>query len=106
MGWRSYADLMPALLSVSTNSEVDADSPWEGESNLLELHDYSEDAVRRLPEFLSFRQSIYHIVLAVQALSPRSTDERPIPIAEQRALVTLYRDTYTGRWTIVTWRWL
>ncbi|MBP5227895.1 MAG: hypothetical protein J6336_10975 [Kiritimatiellae bacterium] len=106
MGWRSYADLMPALLNVSTNSEVNADSPWEGVSDLVKLHDYSEDAVRRLPEFLSFRQSIYHVVLAVQALSPRSTDDRPIPIAEQRALVTLYRDTYTGRWTVVTWRWL
>ena len=44
--------------------------------------------------------------MAAQALSPASTQNRPVVLADQRAAVTVIRDAYTGRWTIHAWHWL
>jgi hypothetical protein len=104
MGWRSFADMLPALCCTTNEYALDHDL-WRGKQ-LHPLHDYTEDAVRGVVDQLSFRQSVYQIVLAVQAMSPVSTDEHPVVLSEQRALVTVFRDTYTGRWTVADWRWL
>ncbi len=105
LGWHSFSEMMPNLLAGSTNESAISVSnlPDEG---LNPMHDYYEDAMRKLPEKVSFRQSIYHIVLAVQALSPISTDDNARVIAERRVFITVFRDTYTGKYEIVGWRWL
>lgn len=105
-GWRSFSEMMPALCGIATNQHGEADSIWEGVSDLHPLHDYMEDVLRHLPEWVSFRQSVYHIILAVQALSPLSTPEVPVPIAEKRIWVTISRDTFTGQWKVISWRQL
>ena len=100
MGWRSYADMLPNL---STNHELEVSGIW---NSLHPMHDYTEDVLRGLIDKVSFRQNIFVIVVAVQALSPASTVTHPITLADQRAAVTVIRDAYTGKWLIHSWVWL
>ncbi len=100
MGWRSYADMLPSL---STNRLLEAGGMW---NSLHPMHDYAEDVLRGLVDKVSFRQNIFVIVVAAQALSPASTDRHPITLAEQRAAVTVIRDAYTGKWLVHSWVWL
>ncbi|MFA6631873.1 MAG: hypothetical protein WCU90_06220, partial [Kiritimatiellia bacterium] len=102
IGWRSFADMLPAI---ATNELLRAsfEPPFSGEAP---AHDWIEDAVRHLPDRVSFRQNIFVIVIAAQTLSPVSTPSRPVVLADQRAAVTVIRDAFTGRWTIHDWRWL
>jgi hypothetical protein len=101
IGWRSFADMLPAIatnkLLQARYSPPFADAP---------AHDWIEDAVRHLPDRVSFRQNIFVVVIAAQTLSPASTPSRPVVLADQRAAVTVIRDAYTGRWTLHSWRWL
>lgn len=103
MGWRSFADMMPTL---STNKLIREENVWGGGKELHSLHDYTEDALRGLIDKVSFRQNVFVIVVAAQALSPASTPNRPVVLSDQRAAVTVLRDAYTGRWTIHSWHWL
>jgi len=102
IGWRSFADMLPAI---STNELLRASfkPPPPGDAP---AHDWIEDAVRHLPDYVSFRQNIFVIVIAAQTLSPAFTPSRPVVLADQRAAVTVIRDAFTGRWTIHDWRWL
>jgi len=103
MGWRSFADMMPNL---STNRLIRQENVWGKAGDLHSMHDYTEDALRDLMDKVSFRQNVFIIVVAAQTLSPSSTENRPVVLADQRAAVTIIRDAYTGRWTIRDWRWL
>jgi len=102
MGWRSFADMLPNL---STNELLRTKNVW-GSSALHPMHDYTEDVMRGLVHKVSFRQNIFVIIVAAQALSPASTEKRPVVLSDQRAAVTVIRDAYTGRWTIHDWLWL
>ncbi|HQA39391.1 MAG TPA: hypothetical protein PLW27_10815, partial [Kiritimatiellia bacterium] len=101
IGWRSFADMLPAI---STNELLR--TSFTPPFNDAPAHDWIEDAVRHLPDLVSFRQNIFVIVIAAQTLSPVSTPSRPVVLADQRAAVTVIRDAFTGRWTIHDWRWL
>jgi hypothetical protein len=103
MGWKSFADMLPAIMT-NPIEKVTFTLP-EGVSDDF-AHDWIEDAVRHLPDRVSFRQNIFVIVIAAQTLSPASTPSRPVVLADQRAAVTVIRDAFTGRWTIHDWRWL
>jgi len=103
MGWRSFADMLPAIMT-NPVEEVTFMLPTGVTDDFA--HDWLEDAVRHLPERVSFRQNIFVIVIAAQTLSPISTQSRPVVLADQRAAVTVIRDAFTGRWTIHDWRWL
>jgi hypothetical protein len=101
MGWRSFADMLPAI---ATNIEIRTTftPPFDD----TPAHDWIEDALRHLPDRVSFRQNIFVVVVAAQALSPASTEARPVVLSDQRAAVTVIRDAYTGRWVIQDWIWL
>jgi hypothetical protein len=102
MGWRSFADMLP---SIATNPVAAAAfTPPADAADVA--HDWLEDALRHLPDRVSFRQNIFVVVVAAQTLSPASTLSRPVVLADQRAAVTVIRDAFTGRWTIHSWRWL
>ena len=101
IGWRSFADMLPAI---STNELLR--TSFTPPFNDAPAHDWIEDAVRHLPDLVSFRQNIFVIVIAAQTLSPASTPSRPVVLADQRAAVTVIRDAFTGRWTVHDWRWL
>jgi len=103
MGWKSSADMLPAIMT-NPIEKVTFTLP-EGVSDDF-AHDWFEDAVRHLPDLVSFRQNIFVIVIAAQTLSPASTPSRPVVLADQRAAVTVIRDAFTGRWTVHDWRWL
>lgn len=102
MGWRSFADMLPSL---STNETLKTENVWAGAA-LHPMHDYTEDVLRGLVDKVSFRQNVFVIIVAAQALSPASTPNRPVVLADQRAAVTVLRDAYTGRWTVHDWTWL
>ncbi len=69
----------------------------------LEPNDiYMEDTFRHVAELLSFRQNIFTIVLAAQVLAP----DQVTPIAERRAVATVFRDAYTGRRFVRSFAWL
>ena len=117
MGWRSFADMMPMLLSfdkfpsIASQERLGLDEKRDELEKELKasnhlLHDYMEDIARGLIDKVSFRQNIYMVVIAAQTLSPLSTVTRPVVLADQRALVTIIRDAWSGRWVIHSWRWL
>jgi len=101
-GWRSFADMLPAL---STNEYQQEISTMVRSSNLHTKHNYTEDVIRQLIDKVSFRQNVFVIILAAQTLAPGSAEEQnPTVLAEQRAAVTVIRDAYSGNWTIAEWR--
>jgi len=106
-GWSCFADMLPDL---STNAikhlKLDfASRDTSGDADYYR-HDYLEDVMRGIIDKVSFRQNIFVVVVAAQTLSPASTDEHPIVLADQRAAVTVIRDAFTGRWAICNWTWL
>ena len=103
-GWRCFADMMPPLLTNRLGNAARQKNPWEGEAELHALHDYDEEIAAALADKVSFRQNLYLVILAVQTLGPASTEEHPVVLGESRAAVTLVRDAFTGRWTVVSWR--
>jgi hypothetical protein len=65
-------------------------------------YDYmSENAFAQIVDLLTFRQNLFQIIIAAQILS-----DEGVPIAESRALATVYRDSYTGRYFIRSFQWL
>ena len=103
-GWRCFADMIPPLLTNRLGNAVRQKDPWENETERHPLHDYDEEIVAALADKVSFRQNLYLVILAVQTLGPASTEERPVVLGESRAAVTIVRDAFTGRWSIVGWR--
>jgi len=61
-----------------------------------------EDAFRNMLDLITFRQNIFTIVLAAQVLAP----DEITPIAEKRAVATVYRDAYTGNSFVRSFKWL
>ncbi|NLC81874.1 MAG: hypothetical protein GX748_11900, partial [Lentisphaerae bacterium] len=106
MGWRSFADMLPAISTNRTNPVAEGTFTRPAGVTPELAHDWVEDAVRHLPDHVSFRQNIFVIIVAAQTLSPVSTPSRPVVLADQRAAITVIRDAFTGRWVIYTWRWL
>jgi hypothetical protein len=107
-GWTCFADMLPDL---STNALTQKELPQlPAKVNEVgpktSVYDYLEDVMRGIIDKVSFRQNIYVVVIAAQTLSPASTDEHPIVLADQRAAVTVIRDAFTGRWMIANWTWL
>jgi len=119
MGWRSYADMMPMLLSFNLFPDSAQTAPERNELDAIRndleqqlknskhaRHDYLEDITRGLIDKVSFRQNVYMVVVAAQTLSRSSTPEKAVVLADQRALVTVIRDAWSGRWVIHNWKWL
>jgi hypothetical protein len=103
-GWRCFADMLPDL---ATNAVRQAQTVLSSqESDPFYRHDFVEDVLRGLVDKVSFRQNIYVVVVAAQALSPVSTTESPVVLSDQRAAVTVLRDAFTGRWMVYNWVWL
>jgi hypothetical protein len=72
---------------------------WPGSGSIG--MDLKEDLIRGLAERVSFRQNMYFVVLAAQSLTPAGR-----VAADQRAVATVARDAFTGRWHLLNWRWL
>jgi hypothetical protein len=71
--------------------------------------DTANDAVREAPfrnilDMITFRQNILTIVMAARLLGPDEDVTRPL--AERRALATIYRDAYTGAFFVRSFKWL
>ena len=96
------------LPDLSTNALLNSvgPAPVQAAGDSPGVYDYLEDVMRGLIDKVSFRQNIFVVVVAAQTLSPASTDEHPIVLADQRAAVTVIRDAFTGRWAIHDWTWL
>ena len=63
---------------------------------------YKEDVFRHICELITFRQNLFTIILGAQALSPRGN----FVVAEKRAVANVYRDAYTGRHFVRSFKWL
>lgn len=103
-GWRCFAEMLPDLATNAARRVQETLSALE--SDPYYRHDFVEDLLRGLVDKVSFRQNIFVVVIAAQALSPISTAESPVVLSDQRAAVTVLRDAYTGRWMVYNWVWL
>jgi len=66
-----------------------------------------EDAFRKVIDMITFRQNIFVIFCAAQALAPPEPGETiGAVVGERRAVATVYRDAYTGRTFTRSFRWL
>ena len=63
---------------------------------------YKEDTFRSICELITFRQNIFTIVLGAQSLAPKGD----FVVAEKRAVANVYRDAYTGRHFVRSFKWL
>ena len=61
-----------------------------------------EDTFRHMVELVTFRQNVFTIFLYGQALAPKGG----YPVGEARAVATVYRDAYTGRHFLRSFKWL
>ena len=74
-----------------------------GPAPFNKTNDVLQEAVGRgLIELLSFRQNIFTILVAAQAIGKNGTTV----VGEQRAVVTIVRDSYTGRYFVRNMKWL
>ena len=64
--------------------------------------DMKENALRGIVEMITFRQNIFTIIVAAQALS----DDGKGVLAEKRAMAIVYRDAYTGQSFVRLFKWL
>lgn len=70
---------------------------------LVGTNDILQEAIcRSVVEMLSFRQNMFTIYLAGQALGRNGRSV----MGEQRAVATIVRDSYTGKYFIRSFRWL
>ena len=99
-GWRCFAEMLPDL---STNWMHSEETVLDT-SELHSMHNYKEDVLRGIIDKVSFRQNVYVIILAAQAVAPASSETNPNVLSEQRVAVTVIRDAYSGNWTISDWR--
>ena len=63
---------------------------------------YKEDTFRHMAELVTFRQNIFTVIMLAQALAPKAD----YVVAERRAVATVYRDAYTGRYFTRSFKWL
>lgn len=87
-----------------------AKQAWERENSdsKTAAHDrVLEDAFRQIIDMITFRQNIFVIVCAAQALAPPEPGQTTgAVVGEKRAVATIYRDAYTGRTFTRSFRWL
>jgi len=62
---------------------------------------HEEDMLRNILNMITFRQNIFVIILAAQVMGPDGA-----ATAEKRAVATVYRDAYTGRHFVRSFKWL
>jgi len=63
---------------------------------------FLEDPFRRICEMITFRQNIFGVIITAQAFG----GDGETVVGEKRALVTIYRDAYTGQYFIRSLKWL
>lgn len=63
---------------------------------------FCEDPFRRICELVTFRQNLFTIIMAAQVFGG---DGQSV-VGEKRAMATIYRDSYTGRYFIRSFKWL
>lgn len=61
-----------------------------------------QDPIRKIVNFISFRNNVFEIVLASQILGADGVTV----LAEKHAVATVYRDSYTGRSFVRRFKWL
>jgi len=61
-----------------------------------------QDPIRYIVEMITFRQNIFEIIVAAQVLGKDGVTV----MAEKRALVTMYRDSYTSKSFMRSFKWL
>lgn len=81
-------DLAQKFIACAPNGDADCD--------ILE-----EDTYRHILDLISFRQNLFAIVVAAQALAPDGT-----VLAEKRAIGTIFRDSYTSKYFIRSFKWI
>jgi hypothetical protein len=81
-------DLADAFIACTPHGDADCD--------ILE-----EDTYRHILDLITFRQNLFAIVVAAQALAPDGT-----VIAEKRAIGTIFRDSYTSKYFIRSFKWI
>ncbi len=65
--------------------------------------DIQQEAVfRNIMNLITFRQNLFTIVMASQALDPTGTE----PVSERRAVATVCRDAYTGSYFLRSFKWM
>jgi hypothetical protein len=60
-----------------------------------------QDPIRKLTNFISFRNNVFEIILAAQVVGSDGT-----VLSEKRGMATVYRDSYTGRSFVRQFKWL
>jgi len=66
-----------------------------------------EDPFRQIVDMISFRHNLFNIICIAQVYPPEvEKGEKPIHVAEKRALATVYRDSYTGHTFTRSFKWL
>jgi hypothetical protein len=63
---------------------------------------FTEDPFRRICELITFRQNIFIITIAAQVFG----GDGETVVGEKRASAVIYRDSYTGRYFIRSFKWL
>lgn len=85
-------------------SDLYADGPdelsWEPSRGSVG-DDIKEEMIRGLAERISFRQNLFVIVVTGQTLTPAGR-----VAADQRAVVTVAADAFSGQWHVLNWHWL
>lgn len=63
---------------------------------------YREDTFRHICELITFRQNMFLVIVAAQALAP----DTETVVGEKRGVALMYRDAYTGRYFQRSFKWL
>lgn len=63
---------------------------------------FMEDPFRRICELITFRQNLFTVIMAAQVFG----GDGESVVGEKRAMAVIYRDSYTGRYFIRSFKWL
>ena len=63
---------------------------------------YGEDVFRRVCELITFRQNVFIVTVAAQVFG----GDGQTVVGEKRGSATIYRDSYTGKYFIRSFKWL
>ncbi|MEI6971565.1 MAG: hypothetical protein WCL44_08605, partial [bacterium] len=63
---------------------------------------YGEDVFRKVCELITFRHNLFTVAVAAQVFG----GDGATVVGEKRAVATVYRDAYTGRYFIRSFKWL
>jgi Tfp pilus assembly protein PilX len=74
------------------------DAP-DGSGNISEIK--RQDPLRKIENYITFRQNIFEIIMAARVVGADGG-----VLAEKRAMATIYRDSYTGKSFMRSFKWL